>query len=514
MASREELIKQAEAKFQRENLIKLAEEKFQKEQLGPSKETPKSSVGETILEQSASGVPIIGSYLPQMQAAAAKPIYGLLNLATGKNIQPEDYIKERDINIERLKSQQEERPGLSLASSLAGGVVGGAPLAALAAPATALGRIGQAAKVGGAIGLLSKPEDIKGQESGLQLKERLTGGLVGAGAGALGQGILEAPAKIASKLKGAAETQAFKALGPYTREARKEMSKGRVQEIGRELLDDGIIGRVPKSYGTIAERASKRAGEAGEALGSTIKTLSAEAEKAGIKGVDKTGVALAVAKDMINPDETIPGVAQQNKAIWQALNTFVGKENTENLSLQAGENLKKLIGKEIKWDRLPGADIPLMEQVNRSLYFKMREAAESVATSIEDQLPGATKGLFKSQKTKYGLLETASDIAGKREAKEMANRMISPSDYAAGIGGLILGGSFGQTPEEKLQNAAIGAMLGGGNKFLRQYGNQLTAKALDTMSKAINAGDKTAIMQVLKQNPAFTSSVLSSQLPR
>lgn len=468
--------------------------------------SPKTGAVETGIEQFAKGVPVVGSYLPQMQAAASKPIYGLLNKLHGTDIQPDNYLQERDSNIARQELQEQERPGLSLAANLAGGISSAGALPAVSA-ATRLGRIGQGAKIGAGIGLLSNPGDVKGEVDGLQIGDRAIGGVVGGVTGGAGQGLLEAPGALKDKFKSSAERSAFKALGPYSREARQAMAKDKVESIGRTVLDEGVIGKIPRSYETLEGRAKSSSELVGKELDDYINALSKKSEQLGIN-VDKKDIAEEVAKNLTGSKTEIPGVLEKNAKVQSALERFSGNADEKPLSLAETEGLKRALGKEIKWDRLPGADIPVEEEINRALYSKTRGASEGLAQRVEDEAFGKGTGVFKGLKETYGNLETAEDILGKRNAKEFSNRMVSPSDYMTGGIGALAGVAAGDDPVEKAKYGLIGAGLGGVNKIGRLYGNQVMAKSKDALSKGFGGVDESTIMGLLKRNPKAAQGLL------
>ncbi len=474
-------------------------------EFGGKKNSP--SIGDTVLEQFGKGVPVIGSYLPELQAKAAPAIYGLLNKITGQDVQPDSYIQERDANVARQIEQEKEHPYVSLASNLAGGISGGAAL-------PAINSVKGAAKLGGLIGGLSNPGSIKGEESGLQLEDRLKNSLFGAGTGAAVQSAIQAPGYLSDKFKSSAETSAFKSLGPYSREARKAMAKDQVNAIGRDLLDENVIGKIPANYGTLEQRASSKAGDVGKELEDFLGALDKDAARLGV-GVNKKEVAMRAAENLINPEETIPGVTGKNERVWAALKEFVPDETSSDnvLGLMKAENLKRGIGKEINWDRLPGTEIPHSEEINRVLYNQTKKAAEDAAQRTEEKVFGEGTNVFKSLKDKYENLKTASEIAAKRDANTLANRMISPSDYMTSIGGGLLGAAAGESPEDKIKYGLIGAGVGGVNKLGRLYGNQASAVLKDAVAKGFDKIDKNKLFEAIKDNPKLLQGLIRYSEP-
>jgi len=445
-------------------------------------------------------------YAPQVQAALEKPLAHVFDFFTGNDVASEvepDYVKRRDEWIKRQNTLIEENPKTYAASNIAGSVVGGlaTPGGALAKGATKLGTIGRGAAIGATLGAVSNPGDTEGKLDPLQLDERLwnagMGGLMGGATPALGTAAEKAGAYLRTK----AREKAFKALGPYARDAMKAFDKGQIDETGRVLLDEGVVGGLPTSYQGLAKRAEKALESKGEKIGQYINDLDDQLQAMNLggepglipagqpmppqsrAGISRKMMADAVKEDLISPHVDLPGVPRQNTQV----ETFVsGFENQGNpmLSLREAQAKKQALKQMINWDRLPGADIPLEEQVNRSLYNKVSTGIEDAAEALDSQLHGGA-GQYRDLKTEYGALSRASEIANRREAKEFANRLLSPSDYWATGLGAAGGFSQGNSIEERLGNAAMGASLGIAHKGIRQYGNQVIAPALNKVASGL-----------------------------
>ncbi len=360
-----------------------------------------------------------GGYLPQIVGGASSAAVKLQNLYD-KYINDYDgptadssYTKFRDQAIKHQDKLYAENPLSYGAGAVTGGIASslllpGANLAKGAdlAKAASLGQKARAAaKVGGAYGFLQNPGDVEGEVSPLQLLDRSINGGLGAGFGAagaaLGHGVDKGASYIGNKLSGVAEDKAFKALGPYSKEARLAVDKGTVDRTGRTLLDEGVFsGLGPKSYEEIGQRAANVADTKGAKIGDYLGELSQAAQAAEAGGqsglsVSRKAVADQARKDLLNPNKELPGVAQANKKIEQMLNTFENG-SMESLPVNEAELLKRSVGKEINWDRMKGQDIPLQEQVSRSLYGGLKGGVENTANTIEAQTGSKTPGMFNN----------------------------------------------------------------------------------------------------------------------
>lgn len=160
----------------------------------PDAGSPQTSGADASIEGFGQGATL--GYLPQLQAAAAKPIYAALNAATGQDTQPDSYVEERDANIARQAKEAKEHPYLYHGSELAGGAATGiATSGAMPAPAaTTLGRIAQGARVGAVMGAAANPGDTAGvvDDTG-QIPERIMNAGKGMTLGALLSTAIESP---------------------------------------------------------------------------------------------------------------------------------------------------------------------------------------------------------------------------------------------------------------------------------------------------------------------------------
>lgn len=540
MPTREELIAAAGKKWEREQLISQAHAKWDSEQKQVQEQPTKTSGPMSAIESFADTVTL--GNLPQIQALIGKLLPNPNAEADAKlkemGITPppqESYLEARDRNIKRQELQGKEHPYWKGVGTVGGIVAGGATtgalgrLAGLGKTATALGRFKDAAKIGAVMGAVSNPGDKEGEINPLQLEDRLKSAGIGAGVGMASELASEAigfgSKKASQYFRNKAEQKAFNALGPDLRAVRQNMSKRDVQKIGRTLLDSGAIksrASREKMFGLI-----KMAKEAkGKELESVINELGKMqddlfAAKPGLvkygtridgvkSGIDRKRIAQSLRDDLISPHLDIPDMLSQNAKVEKLIKEFENGGD-ELLSILHGEDLKKAVGKQIKWDRLPGTDIPLKEQVRRSLYSKLRQGTEDAAAYMDD-LAGNSKGSrFKSVKSQFGNLKEAEKIIEKRLARDTANRLLSPSDYFTGGIGAAAGFASGGSIEDKVKNAAIGASLGLVNKLGRNYGNQITAKMYESAANALFQIPKFAKMA--EKNPsefhAMVQTVLS-----
>lgn len=462
-------------------------------------------------------------YLSQLQAATSIDPNSALDeklRSEGFTLDQPDsgYLAERDANSRRREELTRAHPGYSAVGTglgIAASAVMGSGLGAAKAAPTLLGRVAQGAKTGAVLGAVQNPGDVEGELSPLQLGDRIKNAGTGALFGGATSGVLEGGANLSkhakNRLAAMAEESAFKSLGPYAREAKRNYAKGKINEVGRELLDESVITFRPSSYETIAKRAAVKKDEAGKRVGSVIDELAeVENNVAGRTGestavipkgakLNNAGVSRkAIADDLEKELLSGKSLFEKDDRKFRGLIKSFLKEHDELIPLKNAQALKVELNKKINWKRAPDADIPLEEQFYRALYKKLNKGVDDAADALANIKGGDAPVRLAKAKKSYGAMSEAEGIANNREARERANRFLSPSDYFTGGLGAMAGVASGDSIEDKIINGLTGASLAGANKFSRQYGNQIKAKSADALSR--KAG---SIQSLLTHNPSL-----------
>lgn len=472
-------------------------------------------------------------YLPQLQAAAEKPMAKVLDAFTGKNVSENlpDYVDRRDENIKRMNQEEKAHPYASLAGSVAGSLATSAPASAAIMEVPALkalaqakaakdaGLLGSTAALGartaaaglasGAIGAVANPGDTEGVVDPLQPKERMKdaaiSSMVGVPLHLAGEGIGAAGQWASDQAKDFAEKKAFKALGPYQRNVLQNSED--INDIGRSVLDNGVIGKMPKNYETLADRAEAAKAAAGGKIESIVDQLSSQKRAPQLSRGD---IADNLRENLISSDK-VPGVAKRNQYFEKLIDEFEGG-GRDKIPLTGARDLKSLVGKQIKWDRLPGAEIPADEQFYRALYGALKGGEEDIASKLASSGKIPNGDAFLNAKQDYGNLAEAQKIAQTRADKEMANHFLGLRDtIAGGTGaaiGAYLGDKYGGHEGAKVGGALGGGIGGLGSKFARTYGNQVLASGGDAISRLLsNSPDLAA---AISRNPTLTPMLMDS----
>lgn len=509
-------------------------------------------------------------YLPQLQAAAEPVMTKALDLITGQDVSKDlpDYVSRRDENKKRLTQQEKDHPLASTAGTVGGTLASAIPAGAglsklpglsklalasapegagLAARAAALGkRTAASAGAAGLQGLVSNPGDTEGEVDPLQLGDRAKQGVLGATVAAplhlVGEGVSSVGKMIADRMKTKANQLAFRALGPFKRQANQ--NRDQIEEIGREALDSGVVRWAPGSAATIEQRAEDAASTTGKQLGDLTDELSKLESGATSSGMTRKQVADNLRKKLMTENPaSIPGIAQKNAHFEGMVQDFekdpIIRALSEKNDISYGEAMKFAMkngykpkplsfsdlrqakmavqgteGKDglINWNRLKNADIPIDEQFHRALASELRSGEEAGADAIEKAYYGQSSNRIKNLKDQFGNRSKAAQIAGNKADAQRANQILGLKDAIYGSAGASLGGTIGYEMDG-YEGAKTGASLGGaigaiGNKLARDYGAQVSAKSIDSLSKLM--AKSPMVKTILEKNPTLIPQLLEN----
>lgn len=316
----------------------------------------------------------------------------------------------------------------------------------------------------------------------------VAGGALGAG-GEIGKDVL---GRIAPHISGAAESQAFRALG-----ARKafvtaaDRIEGGVEGVGRELLDSGLIG-FGDNVDQVAEKVGSARQEAGGAVGKALES----ADAAGVEGPKLANVFKTLDEGPLAKLRDLPSMNQGAIHRIEALKTdltaatgvkvptaaeFAEQGFAEDaaakvrdklladakLTFQDAQKFRARIDDAIKWSTNPLAPVnettEALKGVRRALEGEIEAAGDRASKDLgEDWLKN-----YKSAKLRYRRLAVADDAVQDAVERRGANRVISPSDYGVGAAIGVAGGGLAG-----LAGAAA-------HHVLRERGNAAAAVLLD-----------------------------------
>lgn len=465
-------------------------------------EAPKQArTGQAAIEGFGQGAAM--GYLPQLQA-----IGGLLMPDPGRDVdaklksegfeiaQPKDtYVSLRDENIRRQKELQEEAPGAYIGGQLAGAVatapvvgkaitkIPGMALAPKAGLSGLLARTGQAAAGGAIQAAVQNPGDMEGVVADdLQMDQRLENAKTGAKIGAItqvgGEALLKGAKTVANSASGMTEwakNKAFKASGAMLKDFRKAFGKGKVSELGEEMLNSGLA-NPGSTFEDVAQKSSELKSQVGERIGQIYDKITAS----GTLSIDPRKLYSTLV-DAVSDSKVRPklNVQAYDDAMDRVITDIAKKGN----GLSDVRVLNDLIG-EID-DMINHSkrmnDLPVVQQgymkIRQALRSQLNDLAEAVGnmsgnTGLKDELMALNR--------RYGNLSEIASIAKDRVARESSNRMFGLTDTLAGVGGLAAGGAYEGVKEGDLGKVGKGLLIGAGaalaNKAGRTYGVPILAQ--------------------------------------
>jgi len=449
-------------------------------------------------------------YGAQAKALVEKPLYGALNAITGNDVEPDDYLKARDGYLRESKKLSDEHPIASGAGMLAGGLSTALiPGVGAAKGATALARIGNAAKTSAVIGGAYNPGDTEGEISPLQLGDRginaAKGFVIGGGLQGLGEGVSKAVTGSGNYFKNLAEEKAVKATGAMKRDFKNLGSQEKVNDLGRTLLDEKIV--------TPFSRPKEIANRIGSKIGETADDLKVQLQKADDVLQRPEGFNMENATtDQINAylkgqpstkqirDNLVAEIKQSYKgAPEEELAPAIDKidmwlkNKPEYMSVSELQELKTGLNNFLKKSDFYAPQPSIAKEGLLSIRKGAKEAIEGKANAAAEVM-GEAGGGIKATNKRFGQLLEAQDLVDDAIGRDAANRSISLTDTISGAAGGTIAGIPG----------AIASTAG--NKLGRMYGNSLMATGFDKVSKTLLQSPR--FLKMSQENPkAFASMV-------
>lgn len=364
----------------------------------------------------------------------------------------------------RLEEAKSENPGFYTAGGI-GGALGSAALLPEAAMATRGARLATGAALGaGAAGGASQHDPTQSAE---ELKKYLGDVAMGGGMGLVGGGLGEAiPAAIgaAKKVPGALENVAEQAATKATvgRQAAYDRlrGQGRVNDVGRELLDSGVVGFGDNAAAISAKGAAAKAG-AGEDISRIIQTVD-EAAPNSVSGPE-------IARKINQYAAQKSGAG--NQSLTNQLTGFADAfEKQGNMSM-ADAMTHKTSFEYQGGDRLQAQ---AMNKVRKIVGDEMEEAAGRAGLPDAD-LSGANKT--------YGALATAEKEGGKLAARQEKNRGVGLLPTITGTGAAVMGYQHGGS----IPAAIAGLGVAAGHKLIQNRGSAALAVGADKLADILRA---------------------------
>lgn len=466
---------------------------------------PRGTQAQAGLEGAGQG--LLMGYLPQIQAKAEPITDRIFNLFNGQKTMPApwsqltsngpEYIQARDANIQRMQNQAQDYPKTALAGQIGGGVAGAAltPIPGLGASKGLLSAIGKGAASGAVLGAVQNPGDVQGQVDPLQASDRLSNAQSGALTGGLIGGAVKGSqnlATAASGLQDYAERKAFKSSGAMLKDFRQAFDKGRVNELGKTMLDQGLV-KAGDTFENVAQKTEALRQQTGSQIGDIYKQIQGKIDNPQVN----REVQAAGFQPKANLDELkslIKGKFEGTPGGQAVIARVEG--DLDQMAATYGDKLgiKDALGIKHDWDNEVNfakrqVDMPKYQQAATMVRNYIRDKMNNQANTV-GQLVGTDLGdQLKAANRSYQNLSEISSIAQDRIARENANRMFGLTDTIAGGAGGALAGAAAGALSGDTRHGAEGAVLGGIgtallHKAARTYGNPILATGANALSRA------------------------------
>lgn len=409
----------------------------------------------------------IGNAVPQ----GALRRLGIENYEGGRDNPDDVYRDARDHAQSLDEAAKAANPKTYLAGEVGGGLVLPVPAAA---PLTA-GKIPlkvlmahlakQGAVTGAAYGLGSSKADLTTGDpreyarAGLDTAIGGTAGVVGGAAVApvahlAGRGLSAVAGRVGSGLDDFSARRALKAAGYIQKDLKKDIANEGIERVlqrGRDLRDTGAV-RAFSSVDDVASRASDLVDEQGQRIGNLLSETDARAVSTDLPSGSR--VAERIRREILPGVENSPSLADLGPAIENRASMY--GQHEQGVPLTELNQWKSDLSSRLKW----GADPSLPEQYNRQMRGILKD---EVNTAVGEIAPDLAPELATANRL-YGSLKPTAKRANEGMARDLGNRMASPSDYGAAIAGVAAAGPAG---------VALGAV----NKVVRKYGSSTASVA-------------------------------------
>jgi hypothetical protein len=285
------------------------------------------------------------------------------------------------------------------------------------------------------------------------------------------------------------------------RDYRKAGEEG-ARAIGRKLLDSGAV-RFGRNVDDVAKAVGPLRAKAGEAIGQSVDDLDRAAQAGALGSIDRNQLAEHLRKTVLEPLTKSPANRDLARKMADEIDEIAAHAEGTPMTLAESEALKMSYEPLARFDQAtPGR----VTEAYKSLYSALKRFNEQHAEKVSPEL--AKK--FLGAKKDFSLLKPAEKTAGDYAQRQQANRFLSPTDYASGLGGAVI--STIATGGVSLPTALAAAAGAAGNRLLRTRGNSSAAVVSDALSRALLAKPG-ALRQAVQKIPGRLPE-LASGAPR
>ncbi len=389
----------------------------------------------------------------------------------------------------RYRELLQKNPAMATLGAGVGSVVSPEGMLANAVKGGRLVQAGLGAATGAAYNV---PEQENNYDA---LMERLKNAAIGGVSGFAVGGAQE-------RMREEAPKAAFEALRPYKKNVKDALQKDNIAGIGKTALDEGIIGNIPRGSEKLLERTEEKLSQVGKQKSALIDQIQSASDDFANKmaqdvenipinptripkqGKVEYGIDVQKVRDdvlsRLKQDPRLPDAKKFNSDLKEFVDNFA--EGEKYISIKDADKLKVDLNRYIKnWYSNPLVD-PKSQAFNKNLYSTLNSSIDDTAEFLAKKFNLPISKELKSSKRRYGNLSEIEKTLENRVTGDVANRMISPSDYGMGSTGAVIGAMSGGASGAAVGGATLGAL----NQFLRKYGSQLKAKQYNNLVSAMD----------------------------
>lgn len=261
--------------------------------------------------------------------------------------------------------------------------------------------------------------------------------------------------------KGVAEDRAVKSLGPTLSQQRVLNDRGAARELGREMLDEGVV-RFGSSVEGMAPRLEDLLADKGRRIGdirSAADEAGAQIDLSRLRDIGNAKVAFSDATNEAT-QKAAKSYAKNAEALARVPERSIGEVQGEIAALS----------KQIPFEK----DLAKHTPAQQAFGDLRRDMVGQVDDQVRQRVPDSFDE-YQKLKSQFGLLKEGDKILDQSVARQQRNADIGLRDLLVG------------NMAKKEGNSALGVAGAVASKIARERGNSMAAATANRMSQILGA---------------------------
>ncbi|MEI9950799.1 MAG: hypothetical protein WDO74_17920 [Pseudomonadota bacterium] len=311
------------------------------------------------------------------------------------------------------------------------------------------------------------------------------------------------PGSFSTSLREFADERTAKALGARASDLKKlgrtaEKAESELHAMSRTVrnmeLDDGTkVFQGIQSQEDLADRVLRARNETGAKLSNFRAKADEVFESHPEIAPDAKAIADRIRKELVEPLANHPLSASRSQAApisqladdIEALGARAANDNGRGAGISDLTKLRQGLDDQI-YQTKRGVNLtqqgapPQLKDLERARGI-LEEQIEASTDKAAQYFEKASEQSYKEIKTQWRQLNLASEISGAASLQDLGNRVISPSDYAAGaatmVGDMATGGGFSMIK---------GALATAGHQAIREHASSVFAVLADRLANTLD----------------------------